>query len=79
VILPEDGDQATNARDIILFRIGGGIRRINDLHPLYPSLHYILLFPTGQLGWHPEIPYRAIENPQQAQNDGQSKKRDKVT
>ena len=22
------------------------------MHPMYLSLHYVLLFPTGQLGWH---------------------------
>src|SRR6202789_1118790 len=56
VILPGDGDQITSARDIVLNRRGGGLKEINDLHPLYPSLHYVLLFPTGQLGWHPHIP-----------------------
>ena len=65
VILPGDGDQATTSRDIVLFKIGGGIRRINDLHPLYASLHFVLLFPTGQLGWHNNIPYRGEEVPQQ--------------
>ena len=22
------------------------------MYPMYLSLHYVLLFPTGQLGWH---------------------------
>ena len=59
VILPGDGDQATNSRDIVLFRTGGGLQRINDLYPFYPALHYVLLFPTGQLQWYPNICYRA--------------------
>ncbi|KAF8194927.1 hypothetical protein BJ912DRAFT_807026, partial [Pholiota molesta] len=59
VILPGDGDRAENTRDIILHRKAGeGLRRISELHPLYHSLHYVLLFPTGQLGWHPKIPFR---------------------
>ena len=66
VILPGDGDQPTNSRDIVLFRTGGGLQRINDIHPFYPASHYVLLFATGQLQWHPNIPYRD-ENPQQPQ------------
>jgi len=57
VILPGDGDQPTSTRDIVLHRHGGGLKEISDLHPLYPSLHYVLLFPTGQLGWNHNIPY----------------------
>ena len=57
VILPGDGDQQTEGRDIILNRRGGGLKEISELHPLYPSLHYVLLFPTGQLGWHLNIPH----------------------
>ena len=57
VIIPGDGDQPASGRDIVLYRHGGGLKEISDIHPLYPSLHYVLLFPTGQLGWHPKIPY----------------------
>jgi hypothetical protein len=57
VILPGDGDQPEKTRDIILHRRGGGLREIDNLHPLYLSLHYVLLFPTGQLSWHTTIPY----------------------
>ena len=39
----------------------GGLQRISDCHPLYPSLHYVLLFLTGQLRWHPNIPKQEIE------------------
>ena len=28
---------------------------------MYPSLRYVLLFPTGQLGWHHKLPYNALE------------------
>ena len=75
VILPGDGDQPTSARDIVLRKRGGGLREISDLHPLYSSLHYVLLFPTGQLGWHRYIPYIAQENPQEGENEpGNSRK-----
>ena len=71
VILPGDGDQPQDARDIILYRRHGeSLQRISEMHPLYPSLHYVLLFPTGQLGWHkrmlrvdaPDAPAAADEN-----------------
>jgi hypothetical protein len=62
VILPGDGDQPSGAQDIILYcKHGPPLQRISDVHPFYPSLRYILLFPTGQLGWHPNIPYQDVE------------------
>jgi hypothetical protein len=61
VILPGDGDQPTAGRDIILNRRAGHLQEISDLHPLYSSLHYVLLFPTGQLGWHLHIPHNLVD------------------
>ena len=62
VILPGDGDQPTDGiRDIILNRRGGSLKEIDDLHPLYPSLHYVLLFPTGQLQWHIGILHSSVD------------------
>ena len=29
--------------------------QINECHPAYLPLHYVLLFPHGELGWHPEM------------------------
>jgi len=62
VILPGDGDQPADSQDIILYcKHGEPLQRISDCHPFYPSLHYILLFPTGQLGWHNSILYNQRE------------------
>ena len=47
VIVPGDGDQLQAVRNIILYKQGGSLRVISDKHPLYLSLHYVLLFPTG--------------------------------
>ena len=56
VILSGDGDQPTNTHDIILQHRGGGSNvRISEMHPFYHALHYFLLFPIGQLGWHPHL------------------------
>ena len=76
VILPGDGDQPAQARDIVLHKRSGGLREIDDLHLLYPSLHYVLLFPTGQLGWHRHIPHMQVEDPQnQNQEEDQEEPR----
>jgi hypothetical protein len=74
VILPGDGDQPAEARDIVLHKHGGGLQEINDLHPLYPSLHYVLLFPTRQLGWHHHIPHMDVEH----QNEGEDQNEPRV-
>lgn len=52
VILPGDGTQRVDSRDIILHRRNGSLQRIRDGHPAYSSLHYVLLFPYGEHGWH---------------------------
>ncbi|KIJ38628.1 hypothetical protein M422DRAFT_258746, partial [Sphaerobolus stellatus SS14] len=45
-------DQPYNRRDIILYLRGGGLRRIDEGSPYYTPLHYVLLFPRGDFGWH---------------------------
>ena len=58
IILLGDGDQPTNTHNIILQRRGGGSNvRTSEMHPFYHALHYVLLFPTGKLGWHPHLPF----------------------
>ena len=64
VVVVGDGEQITGPQDIIVYRKGrlNNLFRISDSHPLYPSLRYVLLFPTGQMGWHPHIPYIVLKN-----------------
>ena len=63
VILQGDGEEVRESQDIIIHRKhGDGLQRISDCHPFYPCLRYILLFPTGQLGWHPAILYEQTED-----------------
>jgi len=64
ILLPGDGDQPQDCQDIILHRNVGYLQRIKDTNPLYPSLRYVLLHPTGQLGWHCFIPYQEVEDQQ---------------
>lgn len=57
VILPGvDGDDTRyTQRDIILQRHKGELQIISDLHPAYVPLYYVLLFPNGESGWHPDL------------------------
>ncbi|CAB4488149.1 unnamed protein product [Rhizophagus irregularis] len=43
-------------RDIVLQPHEGNIKRISELHCAYTPLHYVLMFPRGEDGWHPKIP-----------------------
>jgi hypothetical protein len=45
-------DQPHDNQDIILYLRGGGVHRIDEGSPYYTPLHYVLLFPRGDLGWH---------------------------
>jgi len=55
IVLPGEG-MAEDGRDIILQLKGGGLQRIREYSPTYIPLHYVLLFPRGELGWHSNIP-----------------------
>ena len=44
-------------RDIVLHAHSGGLKRITETHCAYDSLHYVLLFPLGNDGWHLGIPH----------------------
>ena len=48
VIIPGNGDQPQDSHDIILYcHHGQPLQHISEMHPLYPSLHYVLLFPIN--------------------------------
>ncbi|KAI3985006.1 hypothetical protein MKX01_004774, partial [Papaver californicum] len=56
VILPGDGTIQSVVRDIVLHLKGGRhLERIDECHPTYLPLHYVLLFPYGELGWDPNM------------------------
>ena len=44
-------------RYIILHQKNLGLQRINDTEPEYDPLHFLLLFPHGELGWHSAFRY----------------------
>jgi len=57
VIIPEDGvHHALDNKDIVLQARGGQLECISQNSPSYSALHYALLFPKRENGWHPRIP-----------------------
>lgn len=42
-------------RDIVLIPQKGGVQRIDDRHPLYDPLHFVFAFPSGEMGWRPNM------------------------
>ena len=56
IILPGDGTERSGMRDIILhLRVDNRLLQISECYPAYLPLHYILLFPQGELGWEPDL------------------------
>ncbi|XP_013679941.1 uncharacterized protein LOC106384537 [Brassica napus] len=58
-------------RDIIVHHKSAGLQHISDMHPLYMTLQYPLLFPYGQSGFH--------ENIQVVNIDGSTRQRSYIT
>ncbi|KAH9541362.1 hypothetical protein CY35_14G059600 [Sphagnum magellanicum] len=50
-----DGSKAIDRPDVILVQQAGPFQRIFELHVRYMALHYPLLFPYDEDGWHPNI------------------------
>ncbi|KDQ06619.1 hypothetical protein BOTBODRAFT_121258, partial [Botryobasidium botryosum FD-172 SS1] len=44
-----------DSRDIVLCRREGPLQHMNNGHPAYATLHYVLLSPRGKDGWSWEL------------------------
>jgi hypothetical protein len=55
-----DGFEAVDKRDIIVAQQAGPFQHIFELHVGYMALHYPLLFPYGEDGWHSNIPFSGV-------------------
>ncbi len=55
-----NGFEAVNRRDIIVAQQVGPFQCISKLHVGYMVLHYPLLFPYGEDGWHSNIPLNGV-------------------
>jgi hypothetical protein len=56
--------------DIVLRLTGGALKCISQLNPLYDPLHYVLLFPQGEQGWHKHLALRPGPNGQICSKNG---------
>jgi hypothetical protein len=50
-----DGPEAVDMHDIVVAQQARPFQRISELHVGYMALHYPLLFPYDEDGWHPNI------------------------
>jgi hypothetical protein len=55
-----DGSEAIDRRDVIIVKQASSFQRISELHVGYMALHYPLLFPYGEDGWHSNIPFNGV-------------------
>ncbi len=55
-----DGSEAVDRRDVVLAQQADPFQCISELHVGYMALHYPLLFPYGENGWHPNIPLNGV-------------------
>ncbi len=44
---------------------GSGLEHINDLNAAYQPLYYVLYFPRGEPGWHPDMLHRGASDLQE--------------
>ncbi|KAF7150518.1 hypothetical protein RHSIM_Rhsim02G0093600 [Rhododendron simsii] len=65
IILPGDRTEKSGMRVIVLhLRGNNGLMRVNECHPASLPLHYVLLFPRGELGWEPEMRHWDVQSKQ---------------
>jgi hypothetical protein len=57
VIIPSDVNTCIDSRNVIIRKHGGPLLWITEIHPSYIALHFPLLAPTGQSGWHADLLY----------------------
>jgi len=55
-----NGFEAIDRRDVVLAQRAGPFQRISELHVGYMALHYPLLFPYDEDGWHLNIPLNGV-------------------
>jgi hypothetical protein len=55
-----DGFEAIDRCDVVLAQQAGPFQRIFELHVGYMALHYPLLFPYGEDGWHPNVQFNGV-------------------
>ena len=60
-LFPDDNLGRVSSRDIIVRLRGGGLQRLSEVNAAYDGLHFVLMHPYGEPGWHPNIRLRQPE------------------
>jgi hypothetical protein len=55
-----DGSEAVDRHDVVIAQQVGPFQCIFELHVGYMALHYPLMFPYGEDGWHPNISLNGV-------------------
>jgi hypothetical protein len=56
-----DFEDSDVGRDVVVNDTFLGLKRIHETHVLFLPLQYPLMFPRGENGWEPDIPYRELD------------------
>jgi hypothetical protein len=59
-LMVRDGSEVINRCDVIIAQQARPFQRISKLHVGYMALHYSLLFPYGEDGWHLNISLNGV-------------------
>jgi hypothetical protein len=59
-LMVRNGFDVVNRHDVIIAQQASPFQCIFELHVGYMALHYSLLFPFGEDGWHPNIPLNGV-------------------
>jgi len=70
-----NGSEAVDRRDVIVAQQADPFQRISELHVGYMALHYLLLFPYGEDGWHPNIPLNGVVADADLEEEAEHKKK----
>jgi hypothetical protein len=73
-ILPGDGTETSGRQDIQVYSKRGGVRRISQFNGAYDPLHYVLMYPYGDMGYHFNIPHYNLNEKDIVENTSMSMK-----
>jgi len=59
-LMVRDGFEAIDKCDVVIAQQASPFQRISELHVRYMVLHYPLLFPYDEDGWHPNISFNGV-------------------
>ena len=58
-IIPDDNLGTVSSRDIVVRLRDGPLKRLSEMNAAYDGLHFVLMHPFGEGGWHAGIPLHA--------------------